>query len=804
MIINFNSLVMRSFVLFNLIILMSIGTCFSQVTGDYRSNAATVDFASITGWQTWNGTMWVNAILAPTAASANNTITIQSAQTANNSVANTIITASLVINGTVNVNSNFTTAAITVNGNAKLNLKNGIRMDVYGDVVINPNGLFDAKFTPGDTTLLIVYGNYSNSGTTDFWKAEVIIVGNLTSPSTSTLQNNGNLIVGGNLIGSFDVFGNGSGQIYNYDPNADVEITNAGGGSIVSSSDLSSESQALQDLVDQIFSACYNTISTTWNGTSWSNGVPSMSKVVYIAGNYSGASISACSITINPGNTLTINANQYLNIRNNITNNGSIVVENNGSIVQMKNPANYFSGNPIVYKRKTTPLKQYDYTYWSAPLANQSLSQVASNSLFYSFSPTINNWVYQPSTTVMAPGVGYISRAPNNLNYSTTQVIETSFVGIPNNGTITTPIVKSVGTVNLIGNPYPSAIDIDLFITDNLNKNVVNGTIYLWTHNTAITNNNYTANDYAKYNITGGVATASAALTGGVIPDGKVAAGQGFFIEANTALANGNYTATFKNSMRIINNNNQFFKSGNVVTNSQTNFQKLEKNRIWLSLSNSQGAYNEVLLGYIQGATNGFDPLFDGKTMPSQNSLAIYTTIGTDNFSIQGRALPFRDTDIIPFGYSTTASGTLAINLENFDGLFNSQKVYLYDVETGIYNDLKSGTYTFYSESGTFNNKFELRFKKSNYTQNGDNDDKMASPDYAVKVATNQHQLMVSSNDTINAIEVFDFSGKLLFSKNQINLNYFEIPLNIPESEFILVKVTSDNNQTQTKKIIFN
>jgi hypothetical protein len=56
-------------------------------------------------------------------------------------------------------------------------------------------------------------------------------------------------------------------------------------------------------------------------------------------------------------------------------------------------------------------------------------------------------------------------------------------------------------------------------------ENSVNldGTIYLWTHNTAITNNLYTSDDYATYNLLGGVGT-NAALSSGVStskPDGN-------------------------------------------------------------------------------------------------------------------------------------------------------------------------------------------------------------------------------------------------------------------------------------------
>jgi hypothetical protein len=45
-----------------------------------------------------------------------------------------------------------------------------------------------------DQSTLVLYGNYVNNGVTDFYKSNVIITGDLTSPSTSTLQNNGMLL----------------------------------------------------------------------------------------------------------------------------------------------------------------------------------------------------------------------------------------------------------------------------------------------------------------------------------------------------------------------------------------------------------------------------------------------------------------------------------------------------------------------------------------------------------------------------------------------------------------------------------
>ena len=529
-----------------------------------------------------------------------------------------------------------------------------------------------------------------------------------------------------------------------------------------------------------------------WNGTSWSAGSPptSLQRIIFDGDFSSTSDIVGCSCQIISGN-IVFNSGNTLSIVNELTVSGGVTLtfEDGASLVQ-SNDLSVNSGN-ITFKRKTTALNPLDYTYWSSPVANATLSQLATNSLFYSFNPTLNNWVWQSSGTIMTPGVGYIGRT----SYSITngQILETNFFGVPNNGIITTPIIKSVSFNNLIGNPYPSALDADLFITDASNSGVINGTLYFWTHNTPITNNIYTTNDYAKYNLTGGVVgTGSGILagTGGILPSRYIAAGQGFMVEAKTSLSNGSYLATFKNSMRVLGTNSNFFRTTKSVD--------LEKNRIWISLSNTQGAYNQMLLGYVEGATDGMDSMYDGKVLFTGNPVCIYTIVGADDFlSIQGRSLPFFDTDVVPVGYNTTINGQLTISLDNFDGFFSDQNVYLFDKYTNNYQDLKQGSYTFVTTSGTFNDRFDLRYKieLKDYNPSVNN----------INIVLDRDQIFIGSPiASITKVEVYDILGKLLYIQNNLNTNYFEKSIVYIPSQLLLVKVTLDEQQVFIKKVLKN
>jgi hypothetical protein len=444
-------------------------------------------------------------------------------------------------------------------------------------------------------------------------------------------------------------------------------------------------------------------------------------------------------------------------------------------------------------KRDTTPMKLYDYTYWSSPVSGQTLSTLSPGSThFFEFNPTIANWQFTAGTTVMTAGKGYIVRSPDSFT-STPTVFNGQFVGNVNNGFTQIPVINGTSNWNLLGNPYPSAINADLFLGYSGNTSLIGGTIYLWTHNTPITNNIYTTNDYAVYNLLGGVGTSATNLgVNNTVPTGKIASGQGFFVKA---LANGN--VTFLNSMRVLGNNNSFFRI-NSSANQDSNGE-LEKHRLWLNLTNSQGAFKQTLIGYVENATNELDRDFDGTTLAAGNVINFYTICNSETLAIQGRALPFVIDDVVPVGYSSSIAGNFEISIERFDGLFDTlEDIILEDKELQTYHNLKESSYSFSTNAGTFNDRFLLRYS-SQALSNPQN-----QIDYGVQVFVNNHQLSVNSkNEYIDSIKVYDILGRNLFSKEKINAETFSTLLN-ETKQSLIVKIKLSNGIIVTKKVITN
>lgn len=547
---------------------------------------------------------------------------------------------------------------------------------------------------------------------------------------------------------------------------------------------------------------------TIWTG-SWSNGIPDSTKAAEFQTNYPAGTgdVSACSVLVSSGAVVAFGSGETLTVQGEVkVNNGcSLSFANNASLYQVLDVANQagtYNGNggvanasngnqgKITYSRTTPNIKYNDYTYWSNPVFSQTLSNFSSLSPylgFYQYNNVTQAWNWVDPITAMTPAKGYIIRAPETFSTTVGAPWTGNFFGTPNSGTI--PISVTSGSLNLIGNPYPSALDAFKFLTDVSNSGL-GGTLYFWTHNTDMVSGAYTNNDYAPYNISGGLA----ANTGGAVPNGNISTGEAFFINGFTTS-----TATFKNSMRMAGNNNQFFKNGSNQMQDVSNASGLERHRYWLDIKNDEGAFKETLVAYVQTATMGLDRLFDGEMFDIGNAITMYTMVDASKLSIQGRSLPFDVNDTVPLGYKSTISGNFTINLRQFDGLFTEQHVYLEDKVLNVIHDLNESDYTFATESGTIDDRFVLRYTSSTLGINDPNFD-----ENTIVVYHNAQGLHINSGTiNMNTVSIFDIRGREIAKQNKIE-NTQTIFTNLPETnQVLLVKIQGVNGKTVTKKVVY-
>ena len=128
---------------------------------------------------------------------------------------------------------------------------------------------------------------------------------------------------------------------------------------------------------------------------------------------------------------------------------------------------------------------------------------------------------------------------------------------------------------NLIGNPYPSAISINSFLTTNTN---IDGFVRLWSHGTlpnALTTNPFYGNFASNYTASDYIAINGAGATSGPGTLSVIGGGQGFFVLMNPGIATTS-TVTFNNAMRNEGySNSQFYRTVNDLP---------ETHRIWFDL----------------------------------------------------------------------------------------------------------------------------------------------------------------------------------------------------------------------------
>lgn len=424
-------------------------------------------------------------------------------------------------------------------------------------------------------------------------------------------------------------------------------------------------------------------------------------------------------------------------------------------------------------------------------------------------------------------GIGYSIKGPvTNAPQIPSGSIEVvaNFIGTPRNESLTIsenriPLSDVGNHYNLIGNPFPSNLDLIALYndSDNNTKFFDDGTedtptVYFWDNisNTQMTQqgSNYNQSNYALLNLSSGIGTAapcnSATCSGvgsGKKPNGIVKPGQGFIIRA----AEGANYLTLKNDMRttLIKRTSDddeavYFKTGNL--SAEHNGERPRNDKFWVELVTADDLHIQAAVGYFTQAENSFER-FDSKVMNEDASDNIYTLSEDDvKLSIQGRKGNFSNEDIIPLGVRFFKYGIHKIQLEETKGIFKEhQDIYVKDKYLNITHNLSAnGPYLIDAQAGEFNDRFEIVFKPSlSSTVNP------ASPLNSLKIEKRDHQIEISSSvEKITEVEIFNLSGWSVYKAEQVNENILKIPASHFGKEIIIVNVQTESGKTETKKII--
>ncbi len=600
--------------------------------------------------------------------------------------------------------------------------------------------------------------------------------------------------------------------------NANYNCTVINDPTLISAAVSTSANWTLQNNPRLVLGGCYYSCctSTTWNGTIFTPiAVPDLTTHVIIDADYdttSFGSFSACSLNVNNGNTLIVDNNTYVEVENHVTGDGDIYVDTEGALVQNDTDAGFaLNGTTTLFKLTATKQNWYYYTYWSSPVSTETVTDAFPNTsadrrfMFNAanyldsdgddIDDDANDWQIAPGASYLTPGVGYAATSSTLGAYPGTDSAD--FIGDFNTGDISTSIfyngANGDNDWNFIGNPYPSALDFDLFYAAN--STVIDGAAYFWSQslppddaNPGNEGQNFNMNDYAMYNASGGI-TPSA---NGNIPDQFIPSAQGFFVIAN---ANGN--VTFSNSMRSTGNNTDFYRIATVN----------EKERLWVNLTSDNGVFNQILVAYVNGATNDYDTAtYDApRNLSTGNAAIIYSTIEgeTRKFAIQGRQPESLNIDeVIPIGIKNTIEidTEFKLSVAQLEGEYmNGNIIYLKDNLLDVYHNLSASDYTFTSEVGEFNDRFELRFAS---TLSIDEIDLQTNELIIVSNENEGIDISTSLRSQITKIQIYDLLGRKSQDLDVNNKISVSLNASTMSNSVYIAKVTLDNGQILTRKIL--
>jgi len=447
--------------------------------------------------------------------------------------------------------------------------------------------------------------------------------------------------------------------------------------------------------------------------------------------------------------TLHIEDNKTLIIDGNLTNpGGTLEIDHAGSLVQTSPSATVGNGHYIVHKTASHLNHFYDYVYWSSPLSSSTFTfedLVAGAWARFAFDATLQNpasnpnpgWTAVAPGDTWTPGRGYAVSAPQGFSGGALNVTFEVANEALNTGDITVDIyangagAQDGDDYNLLGNPYPSALDFDAWVNDNP---AVHGAYATWTNCAGLdAGGRHQAEGYTYYTVGTG-STAACAGTG--LSAGRyVNSAQGFFVEA---LQTG--TVTFKNSHRVAGNNDNFIGRPAAPARAWVNFRSADTS-----------AFRQILIGFAEGATEGFDRLYDAHAM-EWGTVGFIMQTGGHRLAVQG--LPPLDGNErrIPLTVKVENAGRYVFALDRTEGLPHVD-IMLYDARSGMYHPLNARAYDVYLPAGTYGERFELVFDARTT--------EVDAVDTGAKIWTRDGQLFVHTLRPFVRVEVYDINGRL-------------------------------------------
>lgn len=428
---------------------------------------------------------------------------------------------------------------------------------------------------------------------------------------------------------------------------------------------------------------------------------------------------------------------------------------------------------------------------------------------FPNYSNQPSNWISINPYTQISTATGFTLKGSGTSQDYQNYI----FVGKPNNGEITIPV--NSGNLNLTGNPYPSALDSETFITENIANGSITGALYFWEHfETNFTHvlTNYQGG-YAALTAVGGTPPVSPAGISGLgtsnrIPSRFIPVGQGFFVTGSETGG----LITFNNNQRLFvkednTESNIMFRSANEIYNEYNNEDDTYGDgtlltKIRLGFNSHNNYHRQLLLGFMNGnASSDIDPGYDAVSIDNFPDDMLFLH-GDTKLVIQADGF-FNNFNVYPLSVKTSMRGYIDFVLDDFENLAEDQQVYIYDAETNLYHNIKIENFEILVPAGLYNNRFFLCFRTDVMLGTIENEFKN---ELEVIFTSDNNTLKIINEDIntqIESITLFNVLGQNLkvWKMENESQRLIEIPMQQYMQGTYIIKLKTSSG-TISKKII--
>ena len=257
----------------------------------------------------------------------------------------------------------------------------------------------------------------------------------------------------------------------------------------------------------------------------------------------------------------------------------------------------------------------------------------------------------------------------------------------------------------------------------------------------------------------------------------------------------------FFNEHRLTDENTQFFKSDGrikgVVAKSEASSKEQERDRIWLKVTDQYAVSDQILVGFIDDATDDLEPRYDAEYYNYHKGVNLYTVVEDSKLVIQGLGA-FDSNKTVDMGFDAQYTADLSFSISKTEGALTDAQIFLVDNYLNIRHDLKASDYYVNNvEVGQYSDRFTLEFVSA-----VSDDIAQVEEGEFFKVGTEYEMLKINSSKNVQDIKVYDVLGRMIIHKAPMQSSFQLNTEGVKDGSILFIEAQLEDGSMVNKKSI--